>query len=103
MEALIKSIQKRVANIAIGVPTLRGQGKGTIAEAREFLAKLNLRRFKDISEAGFNKLIDKLTEDLMRQFPSCAVNNWGAARKSINVFLERMFPLKKNAPTSLTI
>ncbi|MDI6859344.1 MAG: hypothetical protein QMC85_02490 [Methanocellales archaeon] len=91
----IKVIQKRVANISIGASTLRGQGAlGIVENARKFLAKLDLREFKDISERQFSNRLEKYTNKLMEQFPEGAKNNWGAARKAINVFLE--LPLDGN-------
>jgi hypothetical protein len=89
---LLKLIQKRVANIAIGASSLRGQGPtGTIQKARNFMAKLNLRNFKDITNRQFERRLDKHTKGLMKQFPKGARRNWGGARKAMNVFLEAVF------------
>lgn len=89
---LLMFIQKRVANIAIGVSSLRGQGPaGTIQKTRCFMAKLKLRTFKDIATGQFQRRLDKHTEELMKQFPKGARRNWGGARKAMNVFLEAAF------------
>lgn len=88
----VRLIQKRVANISIGPSTLRNQGApGTIGIAREFLSKLDLRQFKNLSKNQFDRRIDTYTSKLMEQFPSASRKNWGAARKAINVFLEQAF------------
>lgn len=89
---LLSLVQKRVANIAIGASSLRGQGPaGTIQKTRYFMAKLNLRAFKDITNRQFQQYLDKYTRELMRQFPKGARRNWGGARKAMNVFLEATF------------
>jgi len=87
----IRLVQKRVANIAIGASTLRNQGKGTTSVAIKFISGLDLKKFKGITKKEFMILIDELTEELMGKFPFGSENNWGAARKSINVFLEEVF------------
>lgn len=91
-EAELKDdIQKRVANISIGASTLRGQGlPGFVKTAREFLIKVNLMKLDNIDEEQFKNWLDENTGKLMEKFPG-AKNNWGAARKSINVFLENAF------------
>ncbi|MBU4076926.1 MAG: hypothetical protein KKI06_09510, partial [Euryarchaeota archaeon] len=77
-------------NISIGASTLRGQGPpGFVRTAREFLIELNLR-IDNINEEQFKNWLDENTEKLMEKFPG-AKNNWGAARKAINVFLEEAF------------
>ena len=84
-------IQQRVANISIGASTLRGQGPpGFVRTAREFLMKLNLGELDNIDEEQFKNWLDENTEKLMEKFPG-AKKNWGAARKSMNVFLEHAF------------
>lgn len=92
-QKLIEDIQRRVANIAIGVSTLRGQGpSGIIQKARGYLSSSDfLKELKEISSKEFCSFLDKHTEKLMKQFPIGAQNNWGAARKAINVFLESAF------------
>jgi len=87
----ISLVQKRVANIAIGPSTLRNQGKCTISVAIEFLSSMDLNRFRVKTEKDFARLMNELTKELMSKFPPDARNNWGAARKSINVFLEEVF------------
>lgn len=88
----IRLIQKRVANIAIGASSLRGQGPaGTIQKARAFMVNLNLRTFKGITDRQFKQRLDKYTKELMGQFPRGAKRNWGGARKAMNLFLEAAF------------
>jgi hypothetical protein len=87
----IKAIQKMVAVGAIGPSALRGQGApGVIAAAREFLAALALEQFAVPTQARFDRVLDKATEDLQRAFPVRA-RHWGTARKALNLFLRDAF------------
>ena len=88
----LKLIQQRVANYSIGSSALRNQGAlGMVEIARAFLANLNLTQFKNITERQFRIRLEKFTQQLKIQFPIEARRNWGAARKSMNVFLENAF------------
>ncbi len=87
----ISGIQKRVAVAAIGPSALRGQGApGVIAAARQFLAALALEQFAVPTQAGFDRVLDKATEDLQRAFPVRA-RHWESARKALNLFLRDTF------------
>ena len=87
----IRDIQIRIANTSIGPSTLRGQGAKCVAKtAREYLANLDLTMLEDIDESRFCSWLDNETEELRRRFPEGA-QNWGAARKALNVFLENAF------------
>ncbi len=91
-DSFIEKVQKRVANIAISPSTVRKQGaSGMVDKAREFLSQLDLGKFKNISEEQFDDRLEKYTEKLMEKFPEGAKDNFGAARKSLNVFLEQAF------------
>lgn len=85
-DSFIPTMQRRVATVAIGPSTLRGQGKGVIQATQKFLARLSLTRIPSSSEARFLAWLDRQTESLLDALP---INNrpWGAARKAINLFL----------------
>jgi len=90
----IKEVQRRVANISIGASTLRNQGgKGMQKEAIRFLSRLKLDTLGEMSKEQFPKWLNEKTRYLMKRFNTkCNVeNNWGAARKTINIFLENAF------------
>jgi len=82
----IKEFQKRLANITISGSTLRNQGnRGVIDIAREFLEVIDLAKFVTDENTFLNEL-NIQTEMLRERFPTGA-QNWGAARKAINLFL----------------
>jgi len=81
----VADFQKRVANIAIGSTTMRGQGKGSSQTARDFVTILDLNKFSKISNPEqFNLLLDQFTNELKNKLPN---HSWGAARKALNIFL----------------
>ena len=84
--SFISTMQRRVATVAIGPSTLRGQGKGVIQATQDFLARLSLARIPASGEARFRVWLDRQTESLLDALP---IKNrpWGAARKAINIFL----------------
>jgi len=86
----LQLVQKRVARVSIAPSTLRGQGKGVMAAAQKFLIqKVELTELKGMTSKEFSCWLDNTTQALKHSFPrGDARNNWGAARKSINIFLE---------------
>lgn len=58
-----------------------------IPNARRFLKEVNLQEFKVRNEKLFRERLDAATETLAAQFPKGARENWGAARKVLNIFL----------------
>ena len=85
---LEQRLQKRLALLAIGRSTLRSQGApGMVGRARIFLSKLDLRRFSTGTEELFQKQLNYQTSRLASKFPAGGKGNWGAARKSINIFM----------------
>ncbi|MBZ0070099.1 MAG: hypothetical protein K8F26_14940 [Thiobacillus sp.] len=89
---LIDRLQVRTAMLAIGRSTLRSQGaKGMVAEARRFLRNVDLNLFAVGTSEQFLAVLDKQTSLLASQFPDGGRGNWGAARKSINIFLRDVF------------
>lgn len=87
----ISQLQKRLAETAIGPSTLRNQGsKGVVQIARDFLRAIDLRDFLRRNSNQYQNVLDKHTEELRRSFPRNA-QNWGAARKALNIFLRDSF------------
>ncbi len=92
MPPSINDYRQRLANTSIGPTTLRNQGApGVIDAAREFMKQLDLARFVTDSEAAFAQELNLQTEKLRQGFPDAAKENWGAARKSINLFLAEAY------------
>ncbi|KHO45518.1 MAG: hypothetical protein QS98_C0010G0044 [archaeon GW2011_AR3] len=78
-------MQNRIANISISPSTLRGQPKGSVKIAIDFLQNMNLQELTNIkSEVEFISWLDSKTHSLMELLPS---KSWGMARKSLNIFL----------------
>jgi hypothetical protein len=80
----IALVQKRIANISVGSSTVRGQPKGTVTIARNYLQSINLKDFSNGSEDQFRRVLDEHTEKLRTELPS---RSWGIARKVLNIFL----------------
>jgi hypothetical protein len=79
--------QLRIARIAVGASTARGQARsGTVAAARQFLGNLDLSRVPTRSPERFARWHDVTTEQLRRALPGRSPP-WGAARKFLNIFL----------------
>jgi hypothetical protein len=86
-EGFLSIMQRSVAVTAIGPSSLRNQGaSGVIDAARNFLAILDLRAFQDGNISNFLSQLDKITNKLLLALPKKA-QNWGAARKAVNLFL----------------
>jgi len=89
---LTRKLQKRIANTSIGASTARNMGpEGTIAAAREYLGKMNLRRFSKPTETEFMAQLNGATTIFLRYLPIEASSYWGAARKFLNIFLRGVF------------
>jgi hypothetical protein len=88
----IDDVQRRVANISIGASTLRSQGVDP-EEAKNFLRKLNLNELREMPKKRFEGWLNKKTKSLVKEFKRNRgdQDNWGAARKVINIFLENAF------------
>lgn len=82
----ITTLQRMVAVTAVGPSALRGQGKGVLGAAQDFLARLSLARLPKSNAKRFRAWLDRRTEALLDVLP---VENrpWGAARKAVNLFL----------------
>lgn len=82
-DQLIRRIRFHTANTVIGPSAARGMlRKGDIQHIREFLDRLDLRRFGD--PAKFSRALDRNTMALAKILPE---NRWGAARKFVNLYM----------------
>lgn len=87
----LKMMQARTASLTIGASTLRNQGaSNVVSNTREFLKRLDLRRFRAKTAKGFKNALDRETIKLKKVLPVGA-RNWGAARKALNIFLRDVF------------
>jgi hypothetical protein len=90
--SFVKMIQARTASVAIGASTLRNQGaSNVVSNTREFLKRLDLRRFSAKTAKDFKNALDRETIKLKKVLPVGARKNWGAARKALNIFLRDVF------------
>jgi len=90
-EKFIGLMQRYVVNIAITGSTLRNQGvKHVVEKAREFLSKLDLSILREKVPDDYAEQLDKWTGALRKALPQGA-QNWGTARKAINVFMVQAF------------
>ena len=87
---LITQLRRREASTTVGPSTARGMGpKGTIPVAREYLASLDLTKFRGASEKEFRAVLNRATIRLQNDLPFGA-KHWGAARKFLNIFLRNV-------------
>ncbi len=83
----LSRLQTRTAEAAIGASALRNQGaKGVVQAARDALSKTKLKDFAKFGGGHFHSALDRTTETVKTSLPVGA-QNWGAARKAINLFL----------------
>ncbi|OGO20102.1 MAG: hypothetical protein A2Z15_06545 [Chloroflexi bacterium RBG_16_50_11] len=91
-QSFIVKVQKRVAEGSIGLSTLRGQGSGIADTVRRFLIKIELSKLAKMDSKQFMTWLNQETKTLANRLPKVeSKRNWGAARKSINIFLENAF------------
>src|SRR5436190_23456211 len=74
----------RAARNAAGASATRGNGKGAAKAGRDFLGKLQIKRFSVRTSHEFQEELNGATKQLQNRFPN---SNWGLARKLINIFL----------------
>jgi len=84
----INRLKIRTAMLAIGRSTLRNQGApGMVNHARTYLGNIELGDFANADINCYFRKLDSHTEALANSFPANGRGNWGAARKSLNIFL----------------
>ena len=83
---LERAIRSRVARMAVGPSTVRGNPAGTTEAARGFLLALPLRHFAAGGGAEIQRALDRSTARLQAALPRGA-RNWGVARKLLNIYL----------------
>jgi hypothetical protein len=82
-----RDMQRYIAVTTIGPSALRNQGsKGVIKAAQKHLSDIDLGAFRAKDEVSFLCVLDNHTEKLRCALPREA-QNWGAARKALNLFL----------------
>lgn len=88
-----KLLQRRLAQIAVGAPSIRNQGSGGLVKILRdyFEQKIDLERFAQslTNESQYRQFLDEHTGDILKLFPITA-QSWGAARKGINLFLREV-------------
>jgi hypothetical protein len=94
----IVRLQYRLAQGAVGASTLRGQGgPGIVKTARNYLARMKLKRFSVPAEAQFRVELDEAANSLKEKFSPIPRGkrkgelSWGGARKVVNIFLRDVF------------
>jgi hypothetical protein len=86
-QQLIRKLQDRIAELAIGNSTLRNQGaKGVAQKARALLKATELAKYRCKHKSEFAKRFADDTERVQRGLPRGA-KNWGTARKTLSIFL----------------
>lgn len=86
-DELIDFLRRREASTSVGPSTARRMGpKGTIENARKFLASLDLGLFVKKTEKEFQDVLNQTTHRFVDHLPKGA-KHWGAARKFLNIFL----------------
>jgi hypothetical protein len=90
---LLRKIHKRLAEITIGNSALRNQGApGFVSITRKYLyEKIKPKDFFERlgDEKKYRKYLDRHTTALSRLYPT-DTENWGAARKSLNLFFREL-------------
>ena len=77
-----------IANTSISASSLRNQGgEGVVAKARCFMGELDLAEAGAAGAEGYPAYLDDCTAKLMAYFPDKARENYGAARKALNIYL----------------
>lgn len=87
----ISLLVKRIAMLSVGRSTLRRQGaKGVVSVTRQYLSRMKLSDFSaSRTRSEFTLILNKKTNQLKRILPKGA-QNWGAARKAINIYLREI-------------
>ncbi|RKQ64126.1 hypothetical protein, partial [Oceanibaculum indicum] len=85
---LLKARLRFIANTSLSASSLRNQGgEGVVKAARTFMGELNLEEAGAAGVEGYPAYLDNSTTKLMASFPEGARNNYGAARKALNIYL----------------
>jgi hypothetical protein len=87
-QEFLHHIITRNARVVTGPSATRGKdNEGVGKAARAHLPKIGLHRFATHNQRRFLTALDEETESLLRSFPTGARDNWGLARKLLNLFL----------------
>ncbi len=94
---LVESIIERAVKYSIGPTTLRGQGIGVYKKSIETIINIaKSPNFKTAiteidSDDKFQNFLNKETNKLKNKYLGYAKGNYGAARKSWNLFFEQLY------------
>ncbi len=86
----ISALQRHVANISIGSSTVRGRPAGTVAKVRNYLEGLDLSSLRDLNKEQFEIWLNEKTQDLQSKLTQDFKEEWGLARKCLNIFLRNV-------------
>ncbi len=84
-------LQEYIANISIGSSTVRGRRAGTVGTVRNYLADLDLSSLQGLNKEQFENWINEKTKDLQSKLDQNCKEEWGLARKCLNIFLRNVF------------
>ena len=84
--SLETAIRSRVARVAVGPSTVRGNPRGTAKAARRALRALPLRTFSVRNAGAFAGALDRATARIRSELPAGG-QRWGVARKVLNIYL----------------
>jgi len=82
----LAAVQARTARISASASATRGQGKGVVKAARDYLTTLPLSEFALARRTLFLARLEYHTLALVKVLPAKA-RRWGLARKLLNIFL----------------
>lgn len=82
-----KKMQRRIANVAIGASTVRGNPKGTKKRIRDHLAHFDFSELKNGPNDDFAIKLDEWTKIIRETVLLPGAQHWGVARKCLNIFL----------------
>jgi hypothetical protein len=84
--SLETALRSRVARVAVGASTVRGNPPGTAESARRALRALPLKVFSVRNADAFARALDRATAKVLSELPAGA-QRWGVARKVLNIYL----------------
>ncbi len=83
-------LREYIANISIGSSTVRGRPAGTVGTVRKYLEGLDLSSLRDLKKEQFEIWLNEKTQDLQSKLTQDFKEEWGLARKCLNIFLRNV-------------
>lgn len=84
--SLETALRSRVARVAVGPSTVRGNPRGTATAARRALRALPIKAFSVRNAGAFARALDWATARVQSKLPA-GEQRWGVARKVLNIYL----------------